>query len=83
MYCTFNEAYKCLGFKSISSIYQLKNKGILKPYLNRINDKNYLFMGAISGVTLAKHIQKNLTSNNWIPINDYDLKKYVELSRSD
>ena len=82
MWCTFTEAYKCLGFKSISSIYQLKNKGILKPYLNRINDKNYLFMGAIRGVTLAKHIQKNLTSNNWIPINDYDLQKYVELSRS-
>ena len=39
-------------------------------------------MGAIGDVTLAKHIQKNLTSNNWIPINDYDLKKYVELSKS-
>ena len=39
-------------------------------------------MGAIRGVTLAKHIQKNLTSNNWIPINDYDLQKYVELTRS-
>lgn len=82
MYCTFTEAYKCLGFKSISSIYQLKDKGILKPYLHRIEDKNYLYMGAIKGVTLAKHIQKNLTSNNWIPINDYDLQKYVELSRT-
>ena len=82
MWCTFTEAYKCLGFKSISSIYQLKDKGILKPYLHRIEDKNYLYMGAIKGVTLAKHIQKNLTSNNWIPINDYDLQKYVELSRT-
>ena len=82
MLCTFTEAYKCLGFKSISSIYQLRDKGILKPYLNRINDKNYLYMGKIRGVTLAKHIQKNLTSNNWIPINDYDLQKYVELTRS-
>ena len=81
MYCTFDEAYRCLGFKSISSIYQLKDKGILKPYLNRIDDKNYLFMGKIRGVTLAKHIQKNLTSNNWIPINDYDLKKYIELTK--
>ena len=81
MYCTFAEATKCLGFKSISSIYQLKDKGILKPYLNRIDDKNYLFMGKIRGVTLAKHIQKNLTSNNWIPINDYDLKKYIELTK--
>ena len=81
MLCTFDEAYRCLGFKSISSIYQLKDKGILKPYLNRINDKNYLYMGKIRGVTLAKHIQKNLTSNNWIPINDYDLKKYIELAK--
>ena len=82
MLCTFTEAYKCLGFKSRASIYQLKEKGILDPYIRRIDDKKYLFMGAIAGVTLAKHIQKNLTSNNWIPINDYDLKKYVELSRS-
>ena len=81
MLCTFAEAYKCLGFKSISSIYQLKDKGILKPYLNRIDDKNYLYMGKISGVTLAKHIQNNLNSNNWIPINDYDLKKYIELTK--
>ena len=81
MYCTFNEAYKCLGFKSISSIYQLKDKGILKPYLHRIEDKNYLYMGAIKGITLAKHIQKNLTSNNWIKLNDYDLKKYIELTK--
>ena len=81
MLCTFDEAYRCLGFKSISSIYQLKHKGILKPYLNRIDDKNYLYMGKIRGVTLAKHIQNNLTSNNWIPINDYNLKKYVELAK--
>ena len=81
MYCTFAEATKCLGFKSISSIYQLKDKGILKPYLNRIDDKNYFFMGKIRGVTLAKHIQKNLTSNNWIPINDHNLKKYIELTK--
>ena len=64
MYCTFDEAFRCLGFKSISSIYQLKDKGILKPYLNRIDDKNYLFMGKIRSVILAQHIQKNLTSNN-------------------
>ena len=82
MLCTFDEAYRCLGLKSISSIYQLKHKGILKPYLNRIDDKNYLYMGKIRGVTLAKHIQNNLTSNNWIPINDYDLEKYVELAKS-
>ena len=82
MLCTFTEAYKCLGFKSRASIYQLKEKGILDPYIRRIDDKKYLFMGAIAGVTLAKHIQNNLTSNNWIPINDYDLKKYIELAKS-
>ncbi len=82
MLCTFTEAYKCLGFKSRASIYQLKDKGILDPYIRRINDKKYLYMGTIKGVTLAKHIQNNLTSNNWIPINDYDLKKYVELAKS-
>ena len=77
MLCTFTEAYKCLGFKSRASIYQLRDKGILEPYIRRINDQKYLFMGAIKGVTLAKHIQNNLTSNNWIPINDYDLEKYI------
>ena len=82
MYCTFTEAYKCLGFKSRASIYQLRDRGILDPYIRQINDQKYLFMGNIRGVTLAKHIQNNLTSNNWIPINDYDLKKYVELAKS-
>ena len=82
MLCTFTEAYKCLGFKSRASIYQLRDKGILEPYVRKINDQKYLFMGSIKGVTLAKHIQNNLTSNNWIPINDYDLKKYVELATS-
>ena len=38
-------------------------------------------MGKIRGVTLVKHIQKKLTSNNWIQLNDYDLKKYIELTK--
>ena len=62
MLCTFTEAYKCLGFKSRASIYQLKDKGILDPYIRRINDKKYLFMGQIKGVSLAKHIENNLTA---------------------
>ena len=82
MLCTFTEAYKCLGFKSRASIYQLKDKGILDPYIRRINDQKYLYMGAIKGVTLAKHIESNLFSTNYIPLNDYDLKKYIELSKS-
>ena len=80
MLCTFTEAYKCLGFKSRASIYQLRDKGILEPYMRRIKDQKYLFMGSIKCVTLAKHIQNNLTSNNRIPINDYDLEKYIELA---
>ena len=74
MLCTFTEAYKCLGFKSRASIYQLKDKG-------RINDKKYLFMGQIKGVSLAKHIENNLTATNYIPLNDYDLNLYVNLAK--
>ena len=81
MLCTFTEEYKFLGFKSRAFIYQLRDKEILDPYIRRINYQKYIFMGAIKSVTLAKHIQNNLTSNNWIPINDYDLKKYIELSK--
>jgi len=80
MLCTFTEAYKCLGFKSRASIYQLKEKGILDPYIRRIDDKKYLFMGAINGVTLAKHIENNLHSTNYIQLNDYDLNLYVNLA---
>ena len=64
MYCTFVESSKFLGFKSRSSLYQLKKKGILEPYIEFINEQKYLFIGAINGVTLAKHIEHNLTSNN-------------------
>ena len=39
-------------------------------------------MKEIKGVTLARHIQNNLTSNNWVQVNDYDLHLYVELSSS-
>ena len=81
MLCTFTEAYKCLGFKSRASIYQLKDKGILDPYIRRINDKKYLFMGQIKGVSLAKHIENNLTATNYIPLNDYDLNLYVNLAK--
>ena len=80
MYCLYDEATRCLGFASTSSIYQLKNKGILDPYLARIEGKNYLFMGSIRGVTLAKHIENNLTSNNYKPLNDYNLHLYVKLA---
>ena len=82
MYCTFTEAYKCLGFKSRASIYQLKEKGILDPYIEVINGQKYLYMKQIRGKTLAQHIRNNLTSNNWVEINDYDLHLYIKLASS-
>ena len=82
MYCTFTEAYKCLGFKSRASIYQLKEKGILDPYIEVINGQKYLYMKEVRGKTLAQHIRNNLTSNNWVEVNDYDLNLYVKLTNS-
>ena len=40
------------------------------------------YMEQIKIKTLAKHIRNNLTSNNWIEINDYDLNLYVNLANS-
>ena len=82
MWCTFTEATKCLGFKSRNSLYQLEKKGALSPYLEVINGQKYLYMKQIKSKTLAQHIRNNLTSNNWIEINDYDLKLYLKLANS-
>jgi len=80
MHCTISEDTKALGFKSRNSLYQLEQKGVLKDYLSTINGQKYLFMGAIKGKTLAQHIRNNLTSNNWVEVNDYDLNLYVKLA---
>ena len=82
MYCTYSEATKCLGFKSRNSLYRLEEKGVLKPYLSKINGQKYLYMKEIKGKTLAQYIRPHLTSNNWIEANDYDLYLYVKLSNS-
>ena len=82
MYCTYSEATKCLGFKSRNSLYRLEEKGVLKPYLSKINGQKYLYMKEIKGKTLAQHIRNNLTSNNWVEVNDYDLHLYVKLANS-
>ena len=82
MHCTFTEATKCLGFKSRNSLYRLEEKGVLKPYLSTINGQKYLYMKEIQGKTLAQTIRNNLTSNNWVEVNDYDLNLYVELTNS-
>ncbi len=39
-------------------------------------------MKEIKGKTLAQHIKNNLTSNNWVEVNDYDLNLYVKLTNS-
>ena len=82
MHCTFTEATKCLGFKSRNSLYRLEEKGVLKPYLSTINGQKYLYMKEIQGKTLAQTIRNNLTSNNWVEVNDYDLHLYVKLASS-
>ena len=82
MQCTISEATKALGFKSRNSLYRLEQKGILKPYLSTINGQKYLYMKRIKGKTLAQHIRNNLTSNNWVEVNDYDLNLYLKLTNS-
>ena len=39
-------------------------------------------MGKVKGRTLAQHIKNNLTSNNWVEVNDYDLNLYLKLTNS-
>ena len=82
MYCLYGEAARCLGFASRNSLYRLEEKGVLKPYLSTINGQKYLEMGKVKGKTLAQTIRNNLTSNNWVEINDYDLHLYIKLASS-
>ncbi len=82
MQCTFSEAIKCLGLKSRNTLYRLEEKEVLKPYLSTINGQKYLEMGKVKGKTLAQHIRNNLTSNNWVEVNDYDLNLYLKLTNS-
>ncbi len=82
MQCNYSEAARCLGFASRNSLYQLEQKGVLKPYLSTINGQKYLEMGKVKGKTLAQTIRNNLTSNNWVEVNDYDLNLYVKLTNS-
>ena len=82
MLCNYSEAARCLGFKSRNSLYQLEEKGVLKPYLSTINGQKHLYMKEIKGKTLAQTVRNNLTSNNWIEVNDFNLHLYVELANS-
>ena len=82
MQCTFSEAIKCLVLKSRNTLYRLEEKEVLKPYLSTINGQKYLEMGKVKGKPLAQHIRNNLTSNNWVEVNDYDLNLYLKLTNS-
>ena len=82
MRCTISETTKALGFKSRNSLYQLEQKGVLKDYLSTINGQKYHEIGKVKGKTLAQHIKNNLTSNNWVEVNDYELHLYVKLPSS-
>ena len=61
---------------------QLKRKSDISKKLSLLIKEKILKNTLVKSFTLAKHIQKNLTSNNWIQLNDYDLKKYIELAKS-
>ena len=39
-------------------------------------------MGKVKGKTLAQTVRNNLTSNNWVEVNDYDLHLYAKLASS-
>ena len=82
MQCNFSEAIKALGLKSRNTLYRLEEKGVLKPYINIINGQKYLYMKEVKGKTLAQHIRNNLTSNNWVEVNDYDLHLYAKLANN-
>ena len=39
-------------------------------------------MGKVKGRTLAQTVKNNLTSNNWVEVNDYDLHLYAKLANN-
>ena len=81
MWCSFSEASKLLGYKSRSTLYQLKEKGLLDNYLEEIEGKTYLYMRKRNGKTLAKHIRSNVFDRHGFACNDFDPDKYLESLR--
>ena len=72
MYCSFSEASKLLGYKSRSTLYRLKEKGLLDDYLEEIEGKTYLYMREKKGKTLAKHIRSNVFDRHGFLCNDFN-----------
>jgi len=78
MYCTFSEASKLLGYKSRSTLYRLKEKGLLDDYLEVIEGKTYLYMREKKGKTLAKHIRSNIFDSHGFVCNDFNPETYLQ-----
>ena len=78
MYCTFSEASKLLGYKSRSTLYRLKEKGLLDDYLEEIEGKTYLYMREKKGKTLAKHIRSNIFDRHGFVCNDFNPDTYLQ-----
>ena len=79
MLCTFSEASKLLGYKSRSTLYQLKEKGLLDDYLEEIEGKTYLYMRKRNGKTLAKHIRSNVFDRHGFACNDFNAETYLKM----
>ena len=77
MLCTFSEASKLLGYKSRSTLYQLKEKGLLDDYLENIEGKIYLNMRKKKGKTLAKHIRSNVFDRHGFMCHNFDPEEYL------
>ena len=77
MYCSFSEASKLLGYKSRSTLYRLKEKGLLDDYLEEIEGKTYLYMREKKGKTLAKHIRTNVFDRHGFMSHNFDPEEYL------
>ena len=78
MLCTFSEASKLLGYKSRSTLDQLKEKGLLDDYLENIEGKTYLNMRKKKGKTLAKHIRSNVFDRHGFMCHNFDPEAYLD-----
>ena len=79
MWCSFSEASKLLGYKSRSTLYQLKEKGLLDDYLEEIEGKTYLYMRKRNGKTVVQQLRKHVFT---IALKDFNADKYLEILKS-
>ena len=67
-----------MGYKSRSTLYRLKGKGLLDDYLEEIEGKTYLYMREKKGKTLAKHIRSNIFDRHGFVCNDFNPETYLK-----